>query len=228
MSDGDVDEAAPAPTTWSPWPVLFIALALILAGLWLRRPAGLDEPGPANELLALGIYLAGLAVTLALFVNRRRGPTEAPGQPLCTHCLDPYRPGVHFCPRCSCPTTTFAATAEYESIYAQMWVLGKSSKQPSRLVHIVGLMIITVPTALYLLLPFTVGVEDWGFDLAAVLAWIPFAALAYVYVLLMLQAWRNWRRVQAGEEYETSAYGHPPWWTYDRWWTLPDDAEDAV
>ncbi len=42
---------------------------------------------------------------------------------ICISCLKPNTPGTHFCEHCGTPLTSYAATAPFESIFAEgdMW-----------------------------------------------------------------------------------------------------------
>lgn len=38
---------------------------------------------------------------------------------LCISCLEPNKPGAHFCPKCGTPLSSWSSTAPFESIFAQ-------------------------------------------------------------------------------------------------------------
>lgn len=77
---------------------------------------------------------------------------------LCKHCLKPYVPGAHFCPRCACPQTFFSGTATYERAYALTWCLGRAAHHPTHVIHPLGIVL----NALYIWLALLwIGIRSW-------------------------------------------------------------------
>mgnify|MGYP007030110215 CR=1 FL=1 len=60
---------------------------------------------------------------------------------MCISCLKPNMPGVHFCRHCGTPLTSYAATAPFESIFAEgdMW---RKATRPGRYNGLVRSLII--------------------------------------------------------------------------------------
>ncbi len=216
---------------------VFLLAAVLLAcfGLSQDVPHGATDglaQSETNEAIALSVYVFALGIAVAVF----QAPppvveAEVLDTPLCGHCVRPVRDGVHFCPRCSAPRTVFAATANYESVFAQAWIFGKAIKHPKRMLHVIGMATVTGPALLTVpLLLIAGGVLSGGsygltwVDLAGLAA---MAALFYVYGLMMLYCWRNWRSFQQEPELAPpeAGYGSPPWWTYDVAWTLHADID---
>lgn len=222
MSEEDVVERPAAPSEWSPWPWLVLAVTITAIGIYIDPQLELDDDGQMNDLVVLGVHLAGFVMVLALFTNRRQTAFAEQADPLCTHCITPYQEGAHFCPRCGCPQTFFAATGQYERIYAQMWILGKAAHHPQRWTHVLFLTLLGItslaPLTLVYFLPLMPG-PDW---VAGVLSWLIALAAAWAFGGLALLSWRNWIRRLRGEERRETEYGTPPWWTYDVESALPE------
>ncbi len=225
---GADDTAMPNPNRarWPMWPLLVLALFLICAGIVIEAAKEREQrrlPAEISELLTYGIYLAALGTVLSLVMDRRRTPVphDDSGRPLCTHCIEPYVEGAHFCPRCACPTTAFAATAGYESVFAETWVLGKAARKPTHWIHIAGLALILAPWPL-LVIGLNIASDDtrlqWNWDFKQLGALIVYVAVYGLVLWVGIKQWRN-RDV---EELHAAEYGHPPWWTYDQWWLLPE------
>jgi hypothetical protein len=239
-SDAKTDGSGPDPTNVLVFLLFATALVLILVasveGPPQRREGDLGG-SLTNSHVAWSVYLAGIGIAV-LFVRGSRRPRRyrKPRQALCTHCLHPTREPVHFCPRCSAPQTFFAATGPYEQVFAQMWILGKAAHQPSRRLHVLGLALVALPLVLepiIAVVPLALDPDAWignGMDLWA---WVLYGTAslvtAAIYALLLRYAWRNWRRRvrDPAAAPAASAYGHPPWWTYDRDGDVPDP-DDAT
>jgi hypothetical protein len=200
----------------------------LLRGHELSMVNGVLQAG-MNEPITCSIYVFALALIVAVLRGRSRAlDVHAEDSPLCTHCLRPFRQGVHFCPRCSAPLTVFATTADYESVYAQMWAIGKALKYPRRALQVVGVAVLTGPTLVGFPLMLVLGLSQER-DFFAIETFAFMGAVFYAYALVMLYCWRNWRRYRRDPDSvpPDSEYGSPPWWTYDRWWTLPADEADG-
>lgn len=220
---------------------LFPILLLLLALLWVGAliAVGWHEAygDPGSDWL-LRIHIAWLSLVTLVFVlalSGRGSPREVPAEPeawICQHCLKPYVPGAHFCPRCGAPKTFFSGTGQYERIYAQAWGLGKAARYPSRLLHVIGLFALAAPTVLGAIAWIvlwslqTFGARDWAWIDASVPVVTSFMGLIYTALLVMcLLAWRRRRRglEPATPEIE---YGAPPWFSFDTEWALPEFEEE--
>ena len=208
------------------WVVLY--LCIVLSMYWYACRLSSDPQ------LALRIHtfmLGALALLLVVGMSGGRGRPVATVEPeawLCQHCLKPYVPGAHFCPRCGAPKTFFSGTSPYERAYAQAWILGKAARHPSRNIHMVLLALGAGGTGLYAL--FMIGLSgSWGTPgeldwlqngLAA--AVLGFQACVYgaVAVIGILNWLRRWRGVPPRQP--EIAYGCPPYFSYDSEWALPE------
>ena len=205
--------------------VLVVALttvagvACLIGGAFKEAPqvTRFSEGTPLNRSVVAGIYLLAVAYALALLIPRPRRAVEAePEQPICYHCFVPFREGVHFCPDCSAPLTTFATTGGIESVYAQAWCLGRAVHGPSNSLHVLGTGMNAAPALLMPLALLTTIVADAPVSSAlfGLGAWV---GIALIDVVIF---WRAWMALGVTPD---EPYGDPPYWTYDRWWRLPRD-----
>ena len=222
------------------WVVLY--LCVVLGMWWYTRLY------PADPALALRIHAYALGSLALLFLGGMAGflggmagaraVAAAPAEPeawLCQHCLKPYVPGAHFCPRCSAPKTFYSGVSNYERAHAQAWILGKAAHHPSRLMHPLLLTASALGAALGLLAWIWMFVEErrgpYGADWGVAAAGFLFQMLwAYLLCALMVLSWRAWRRRTRGEEpiRPEIEYGAPPWFSYDAEWALPELEEDLA
>lgn len=205
------------------WVVLYL---LALLGMWWYACRLSLEP-----VLALRIHAYLLGILALLFLVGMSGGRAAPAAAakpeawLCQHCLKPYVPGAHFCPRCGAPKTFYSGTCPYERAHAQAWILGKAGRHPSRPLHVVGLLLIAGPGALGLLVTLF-GHPALAWIGAAATAFLSLTTLLYVALLVMcLIAWTRRRRGIEPAQPEIG-YGAPPWFSYDTEWALPEFEED--
>jgi len=229
--DEPPEDPGTRPRSLVPALLLVLAATFVVALLltaWSTRAGG---PMPA-WLLKLYLYL--LCAVAVVFLGTILFPGAGvpfPREPeawLCQHCLKPYVPGAHFCPRCGAPKTFYAGTSPYERAHAQAWLLGKVARHPSRPIHLAGLGAIALGCLLEVFLalvqPF---LEDLyhSFD-----SWVAVAAFALVllynglFLAVVVLGLRSWcRRLRDGEPVEPeSAYGAPPYFTHDVEWALPE------
>lgn len=66
---------------------------------------------------------------------------------LCVSCLFPNDPLAHFCAKCGAPVTSYAATAPFESIFAEGHVYRQAADRPRTLVVVLGIWLIFGPLA---------------------------------------------------------------------------------
>ena len=216
-------------------PGLLPALLLTWAALYLCVVLGMwwyTRLYPADPALALRIHACALASLALLFLwgmAGARAKVAAPAEPeawLCQHCLKPYVPGAHFCPRCGAPKTFYSGVSPYERVYAQAWILGKAAHHPSRPLHVVGLILVTGPPmlgSLALVAGLALGrVDGWVVSAA------PLLVIACLSGALLVYGVRNWRRRKRGVEpvQPEIEYGAPPWFSYDAEWALPEFEEE--
>lgn len=64
--------------------------------------------------------------------------TEAEESQLCLCCLAPNPAQGHFCVRCGAPLSAYAATAPFESAYAEGFVIRKAVETPAKGVVFAG------------------------------------------------------------------------------------------
>ena len=238
MSEGKL------PPPWLPIAVIALVVAGIL-GAAGGATIGLEEATPTVLWALLLLGMIGLTVAL-LNMGPDTSEPEGPEAWLCKHCLRPYVPGAHFCPRCGAPQTFFAGTAQYETIYAQAWCLGKAGHHPSRAIHVWGLALIFLFTlgrlvvwAFYWVQHsleradrsfFTVDIDFYLLEVVH----FALVELVIVYAIgrLLIRSIANLRPdedVEEGSPREID-YGSPPWWTHDAEWALPEfvDEDDEV
>ena len=211
-------------------PFLFIAaLTFFFYGQFVRPPPETLLGTTIRLPILYAIYIGAFAVVLWLFLPGRLPPREEETDgPVCQHCLDPFREGVHFCPRCAAPLTTFAATGGYEYIFSWAWAMGRAAHGPTRPLHALGLALITLPFFI------TAGFMGWSSWTAEGDTWgglgIGFElGLGFLYLVFFINCLKapTEREWSALPREERVPYGSPPWWTYDLWWTLPlEDPEE--
>ena len=69
-------------------------------------------------------------------------PGESEGKPLCLNCLTPNEASDHFCSKCGAPMTSYAATAPFESLFAEGHVYRQATEKPRNLVVVLGIWMI--------------------------------------------------------------------------------------
>ena len=79
-------------------------------------------------------------------ITKGRGLIEA--NELCIRCGEPVTPLDHFCPHCGAPLTTFATTAPYESIRAEVDAFTQASNKPRKPIVVIGMWLIFFPSFL--------------------------------------------------------------------------------
>lgn len=178
------------------------------------------------------LFVTGIALFLAILpIGRERPAPEWEAEAwVCKHCLRPFVPGAHFCPRCSCPQTFFSGTAGYEQIYAKMWCLGKAAHHPSRVIH----LMVLVGAGAGAVFSYVLSLSYTKLDgdplplevLGLVLGLVVQTLGVWIWMRFAWLAVKNWRRRKRGEATPEIEYGHPPWWTYDAEWALPEVIED--
>lgn len=190
--------------------VLAVGILGVFVSIVLRHNAieySWSHPEAYQRLLVASFGFFALVLFLGLC-----GPSperDEPGEPeawLCKHCLKPYVPGAHFCPRCSAPQTFFAWTAHYEQVYALTWCLGKAAWYPTSVIHPVGLLLACIPLGFF----------------ASPLTFLLALPLAIIGVISWIRHGQGRPRARAIE------YGTPPWWTYDAEWILPEYEEEPI
>jgi hypothetical protein len=117
-----------------------------------------------HEAQGASLVFAGGFVLLTLFdmktpdVVTSMEDREGEESELCISCLKPNVPGTHFCRHCGTPLTSYAATAPFESIFAEgdMWrkaaTRGRWAK-PIRVLIIAFLVLMLLSVILGLMLP---------------------------------------------------------------------------
>lgn len=212
------------------WLAVYLCVAL---GMWWYTR--LLPPEPLLALRIHGFALGSLALLfLAALFGARGERTEAaePEAWLCQHCLKPYVPGAHFCPRCGAPKTFYSGVSPYERAHAQAWILGKAAHHPSRRLHVVCLSVGAGVSALAALATILLGgAWEGGTGMAvfqSLLVLATFALQAYVYGALCVLCLANWRRRRRGQDPRQPEidYGAPPWFSFDTEWALPEFEED--
>jgi hypothetical protein len=68
------------------------------------------------------------------------------GQPLCPNCLTPNDPHAHFCCQCSMPLTSHAEIDPISRIYAMGDSWRKANNRPTRLIIVLGMWLIFMPS----------------------------------------------------------------------------------
>ena len=61
---------------------------------------------------------------------------------LCLNCMLPHEPGLHFCRDCGAPMTSYAATAPFESIFAEGHVYRQAAEKPRGWIVIAGVWLL--------------------------------------------------------------------------------------
>ena len=220
-------------------PALLLVIATTFVAALLVSVAYRDVVGWMPDWIPR-IFVALTALTvLVLFhwlIQGREPPDAEPGPEawICKHCLKPYVPGAHFCPRCAAPQTFFAGTGKYEVIYAQAWCIGKAAHHPSRLMHVVVLVGIGVAAALSQIAFVWLTVQSASQDGAMRFTWVGIGSTivhlvyASILVALALISVKSWMRRARGEEplRPEIEYGAPPWWSCDAQWALPEFEEE--
>ena len=198
---GEWEESpGPHPALLLTWAALYLCVVL---GMWWYACLH-----PADALLALRIHafaLGSLALLCLWGMAGARAEAAVPAvlEPwLCQHCLRPYVPGAHFCPRCSAPKTFSSGVSPYERAHAQAWILGKAARHPSRGIHVIALSVGAGVNALASLATIILA-RAW--DESTGLAWLEstlgLAVLvlqAYVYVALCVLCLASWIRKRRG------------------------------
>lgn len=200
-------------------------LALLLES-W-QWPRGSKVPHIVVVVYLYSVILATGAYLLVMLFSVR-GPAIAGELEawLCQHCLKPYVPGAHFCPRCGAPKTFYSGTAPYERVYAQAWLLGKAARHPSRRLHLVGLWLVALgPLAGLWHYCADLSAARWvkgsWLDLVLLGIWLLYASLFLAVLVMGLSRW--WRRERGEEPKELEMdYGAPPYFTHDVEWGLPE------
>ena len=80
---------------------------------------------------------------------------------LCTQCMTDNHPGSPFCQSCGAPLSSYAATAPFESLFAEGHVYRRAAEQPQRLIVVLGMWVIFGMTALG---GVTITVMSWEMD----------------------------------------------------------------
>jgi hypothetical protein len=62
--------------------------------------------------------------------------------------MTPNEPSAHFCVKCGAPLTSYAATAPFESQFAQGHAFRQAAEQPRKLIVVLGVWMIFGPIAL--------------------------------------------------------------------------------
>ena len=72
--------------------------------------------------------------------------------PVCLSCLQPNTVEDHFCRKCGAPLDSYAATAPFESIFAQGHVFRGATEGKPRLIVVIGVWLIFLPALMISLL----------------------------------------------------------------------------
>jgi hypothetical protein len=230
------EESTPAPprgpldlvTVGAVSGALLLGVGLALSTI---EPDGRDAlplwVSPARISMSVGLLLL-LAGTLAWWWGRgRRAPeSEGPEAWLCRHCIRPYAPGAHFCPRCGAPLDVFAMTAPYERIYANTWLRGLAAHHPSHWTQVVTILGAALGAALQLV-AFLIAWPRMDPPLLAVGLFALTDLLALAVIALAVYQLRALlsRGPTPGWLRPYTPYGTGPWWTYDAAWALPEEVE---
>ncbi len=84
---------------------------------------------------------------------------DAEEKQLCLSCLTPNHLANHFCAKCGAPLTSYAATAPFESIFAEGSVYRQAAERPHKFIIVLGIWLIFGGMALG-------GLAITGFSLA--------------------------------------------------------------
>ena len=86
---------------------------------------------------------------------------QADEKQLCVGCMAPNEPGAHFCVKCGAPLSSYAATAPFESVFAEGHVYRSAAERPQKLVVVLGIWLIFGMMALAGILLIVIG-RDTG------------------------------------------------------------------
>ena len=73
---------------------------------------------------------------------------ESDEKQLCTSCMTPNEPTVHFCIKCGVPLSSFATFAPFERLFAEGFIYRQAADNPRRLIVVLGVWLIFSAMAL--------------------------------------------------------------------------------
>lgn len=114
---------------------------------------------------------------------------ESDEKELCIGCMSPNEPSVNFCAKCGAPLTSYAATAPFESLFAEGHVYRQAVQHPSKFIVVCGVWFIFGSVGAGTCV-FTFLNLNYGFGMDTAIA----VFLAVVSVVIIWKCTRNYLR----------------------------------